>query len=128
MCWPRFQAVLLVVFGGVTDRLIPLYAVGAFLAFTLSQAGMVVHWKRRRERGARLTRSMDLTESAPLLRELRCCGAGGEVHRGRLDYCAAHSGLDDDDVFGPPPLSASRAGNCARQAGQYPRPVPTLSS
>jgi len=39
--------VLLVVFGGVTDRLIPLYAVGAFLAFTLSQAGMVAHWKRK---------------------------------------------------------------------------------
>jgi amino acid permease-like protein len=38
--------VLLVLFDGVTDRLIPLYAVGAFLAFTLSQAGMVVHWKR----------------------------------------------------------------------------------
>jgi len=37
---------LLVVFGGVTDKLIPLYAVGAFLAFTLSQAGMVMHWKR----------------------------------------------------------------------------------
>jgi amino acid transporter len=38
--------VLLIIFRGVTDRLIPLYAVGAFLAFTLSQAGMVVHWKR----------------------------------------------------------------------------------
>jgi amino acid transporter len=38
--------VLLVLFGGVTDRLIPLYAVGAFLAFTLSQLGMVFHWKR----------------------------------------------------------------------------------
>jgi hypothetical protein len=37
---------LLVIFGGVTDRLIPLFAVGAFLAFTLSQAGMVAHWKR----------------------------------------------------------------------------------
>jgi amino acid transporter len=37
---------LLIVFGGVTDRLIPLFAVGAFLAFTLSQAGMVMHWKR----------------------------------------------------------------------------------
>lgn len=40
------SAVLLIVFGGITDRLIPLYAVGAFLAFTLSQAGMVVHWKK----------------------------------------------------------------------------------
>jgi amino acid transporter len=39
-------AVLLIIFRGVTDRLIPLYAIGAFLAFTLSQAGMVVHWKR----------------------------------------------------------------------------------
>ena len=38
---------LLIFFGGVTDRLIPLYAVGAFLAFTLSQAGMVAHWRRR---------------------------------------------------------------------------------
>lgn len=40
-------AVLLILFGGVTDRLIPLYAVGAFMAFTLSQAGMVVHWRRQ---------------------------------------------------------------------------------
>jgi amino acid transporter len=39
---------VLIGFGGVTDRLIPLYAVGAFLAFTLSQAGMVMHWRRRR--------------------------------------------------------------------------------
>jgi amino acid transporter len=39
-------AVLLVVFGGVTDRLIPLFAIGAFLAFTLSQLGMVAHWRR----------------------------------------------------------------------------------
>ncbi len=41
---------LLILFGGVTDRLIPLYAVGAFMAFTLSQAGMVRHWVR--EKGA----------------------------------------------------------------------------
>ncbi len=35
---------LLVAFDGITDRLIPLFAIGAFSAFTLSQAGMVVHW------------------------------------------------------------------------------------
>jgi amino acid transporter len=40
------SSLLLIVFGGVTDRLIPLFAVGAFLAFTLSQIGMVVHWAR----------------------------------------------------------------------------------
>jgi len=39
-------ALLVVVFGGDTHALIPLFAVGAFLAFTLSQAGMVVHWWR----------------------------------------------------------------------------------
>ena len=39
---------LLILFRGVTDRLIPLYAVGAFLAFTLSQSGMVVHWRKHR--------------------------------------------------------------------------------
>ncbi len=38
---------LLILFGGVTDRLIPLFAVGAFLAFTLSQTGMVVHWRKQ---------------------------------------------------------------------------------
>jgi len=41
-----FTALLLIIFEGVTDRLIPLFAIGAFLAFTLSQAGMVMHWKR----------------------------------------------------------------------------------
>ena len=40
-------AALLILFGGVTDRLIPLYAIGAFLAFTLSQSGMVVHWYKK---------------------------------------------------------------------------------
>jgi amino acid transporter len=44
---------LLIAFDGVTDRLIPLYAVGAFLAFTLSQAGMVVHWQREGGRAAK---------------------------------------------------------------------------
>jgi amino acid transporter len=39
---------VLILFGGVTDRLIPLYAVGAFMAFTLSQLGMVSHWRKKR--------------------------------------------------------------------------------
>ena len=42
---------LLICFNGVTDRLIPLFAVGAFLAFTLSQAGMVMHWLKKKESG-----------------------------------------------------------------------------
>jgi len=39
-------ALLLVVFGGDTHALIPLYMIGVFVSFTLSQAGMVVHWRR----------------------------------------------------------------------------------
>ncbi|MGC2137339.1 MAG: APC family permease, partial [Candidatus Sulfotelmatobacter sp.] len=42
---------VLILFGGITDRLIPLYAVGAFMAFTLSQAGMVMHWMKNRGAG-----------------------------------------------------------------------------
>ena len=41
-----FAAVLVIAFGGDTSRLIPLYAVGVFLSFTLSQSGMVIHWRR----------------------------------------------------------------------------------
>ncbi len=42
---------LIVAFGGDTHALIPLFAVGVFLAFTLSQAGMVAHWFRQRGPG-----------------------------------------------------------------------------
>ncbi|WP_342593353.1 APC family permease [Sinorhizobium americanum] len=38
---------LLAAFGGITEKLIPLFAIGAFLTFTVSQAGMVVHWRRQ---------------------------------------------------------------------------------
>jgi amino acid transporter len=49
-----FSSILVIAFGGDTSRLIPLYAVGVFLSFTLSQAGMVRHWlKERREVRAR---------------------------------------------------------------------------
>lgn len=44
---------LVIVFSGRTEALLPLYAVGVFLAFTLSQAGMVMHWWRERGPGWR---------------------------------------------------------------------------
>ena len=46
-----FAALLIVIFGGDTHALIPLYAVGVFISFTLSQAGMVRHWWRERASG-----------------------------------------------------------------------------
>ncbi|HEX3980614.1 MAG TPA: APC family permease, partial [Acidimicrobiales bacterium] len=45
-----FSGVLLVVVDGNTNTLIPLFAIGVFIGFTLSQAGLVVHWRRTRER------------------------------------------------------------------------------
>ncbi len=45
------SAALLLGFGSSVDRLLPLYALGVFAAFTLSQAGMVIHWLRERGRG-----------------------------------------------------------------------------
>jgi hypothetical protein len=44
---------LIVAFGGITNALIPLYAVGVFTSFTLSQAGMVLHHRKERETGWR---------------------------------------------------------------------------
>ena len=45
------SATVLAIFGGETERLIPLYALGVFTSFTLSQFGMVMRWKRRKEEG-----------------------------------------------------------------------------
>lgn len=57
-------AALLIGFGGITDRLIPLFAIGAFLAFTMSQAGMVVHWKRAGGKGARTKLLLNMVGAA----------------------------------------------------------------
>jgi len=48
-----FSGILVAAFGGDTSRLIPLYAVGVFLSFTLSQSGMVRHWLKERAQVAR---------------------------------------------------------------------------
>jgi amino acid transporter len=49
---------LLVVFGGDTHALIPLYMIGVFVSFTLSQAGMVMHWRRVSGAGWRTSASI----------------------------------------------------------------------
>src|SRR5271157_540943 len=48
------SGLILIAFGGVTDNLIPLFAVGAFSAFLFSQVGMVVHWLRKHGRKVRI--------------------------------------------------------------------------
>jgi amino acid transporter len=46
-----FAAILIVAFRGDTQSLLPLYMIGVFVSFTLSQAGMVIHWRRTRQAG-----------------------------------------------------------------------------
>jgi amino acid transporter len=54
-----FAAILLILFGGDTHALIPLYMIGVFVSFTLSQAGMVVHWWRLRGPGWRTSAAVN---------------------------------------------------------------------
>ena len=102
------SAGLLIGFGGITDNLIPLFAVGAFLAFTLSQAGMVVHWRK-----------IGGPQAAPVDRHQRggCILHGGDagnrtgvqVSRWRLGNDSAHSGLAADVCRSARPLRESRS-------------------
>src|SRR5262249_53376021 len=46
-----FAAILIIAFRGDTQSLLPLYMIGVFISFTLSQAGMVIHWRHSREPG-----------------------------------------------------------------------------
>jgi amino acid transporter len=53
-------AVIYAAFGGLTGPLIPLFAIGVFLAFALAQSGMVAHWSRHHERGWRAALATNL--------------------------------------------------------------------
>ncbi len=104
------SGVLLTVFDGITDRLIPLFAVGAFLAFTLSQSGMVAHWWK--SQAARCA-PQDGGEWARRNRHRRY-GSGhgpGQVHGRRLDSGAAGAVAGRPDARGSPPLSENRTRN-----------------
>jgi amino acid transporter len=46
-----FAAILIAAFRGDTQSLLPLYMIGVFISFTLSQAGMVIHWRKTKEPG-----------------------------------------------------------------------------
>src|SRR5438046_4145182 len=50
-----FAAVLILAFRGDTQALLPLYMIGVFVSFTLSQAGMVIHWRKTREPGWKIS-------------------------------------------------------------------------
>ena len=72
-----FSALLAWVFKGDTSRLIPLYAVGVFLSFTLSQAGMVRHWWREGKRQL----GPEVADRAPLeMRDAHAAPRSGEAN------------------------------------------------
>jgi amino acid transporter len=58
------SSVFLILFRGVTDRLIPLFAIGALFAFTMSQIGMVAHWRKRSGGHARRALGLNLVGAA----------------------------------------------------------------
>ena len=97
---------ILIAFGGITDHLIPLFAVGAFLAFTLSQAGMVVHWTRKGRRMAQV--DGDQRGRGGLHRRDARGRAGLEVHRGRLGDVPAGAGAAFPLLRGKEPLPRHR--------------------
>ncbi len=117
-----FTAVILILFGGVTDRLIPLYAIGAFLAFTLSQAGMVVHWmKWRRPQAARMAHVRQWLWGG-VDRHHDDCGVGGEVPCGRLGHCAVGASADRNHADGEAALLQGEAGDGGHDAAERCKP------
>ena len=118
-------ALLVVIYGADSTRLIQLYIVGVFVSFTLSQTGMVRHWNRllRTE-----TRPGQAPPHGPLARDqhlrrlLHRPGPGRrprhQVHPRRLGRPARHGDLLRDDDRDPPALRPRRRGD--RRAG---RPV-----
>ena len=88
-------ALLIVIFGGRTHSLIPLYAVGVFLSFTLSQAGMVRHWQKTRE-GRWRTKAAINGVGAVAYGARPARGDREQVHPRRLDYSRPHPAAGHD--------------------------------
>ena len=86
-----FASILLVVYGGDTHSLIPLYMIGVFVSFTLSQAGMVVHWRRLRGPGWK-TSAADQRLRRPGDRRRPDRRRGHEGARRRVDHPAVDPG------------------------------------
>ena len=114
-------AMLLIIFDGVTDRLIPLYAIGAFLAFTLSQAGHGAALDEGEGRAA--SRHQDVSERAGRGGDGHHAGggAGGEVYVGRVGYGDAGAAADCDDAGDQAALRTGGGGDCGADAAAHRR-------
>ena len=110
---------LLILFGGITDRLIPLYAVGAFLAFTLSQFGMVAHWRKKRgpalaqERVRQRTRRLRHRHHRPRYSRRK-------IRRRRLDHHPFYPDADRDFLRCAAPLSFRQPDHALHRSRWFP--------
>ena len=100
---------LLWAFGGDTQALIPLYSVGVFVCFTVSQSGMVRHWLTQRSAGWRWRMGVNATGAVsdggrPRHRRVR------EVRGGRLPDRHHRPGPGRDDAVHPSPVRALAQG------------------
>ncbi len=112
---------LIVAFGGSVSALIPLYTVGVFLAFTLSQSGMVRRWWRR-GRGGRAGSGVAINGlGAAVNGRCRDRGRRHQVRPRRLARAHPHSGPDRGDALHPPALR--RIGDEAGGAGRRGDPA-----
>ena len=106
------SAGLLIGFGGITDHLIPLFAVGAFLAFTLSQAGMVEHWRRV---GGPHARQVDGDQ-----RRRGGLHGGDAGRRAGLQVPRRRLGHDPADPGAPGPLRRRARATTGRSPARWP--------
>ena len=106
--------VLIIAFGGKTNALIPLYAVGVFLSFTLSQAGMVRHHQKEREKGYKRNIVINAVGSVATLIVLLIVG-DHEVHERRVG-AAGRDPRDRLRVQGDPPPLHDRGRRPARHS------------
>jgi amino acid transporter len=104
-----FSGILVAAFGADENRLIPLYAVGVFLSFTLSQSGMVVHWLRERQRLKRAA------PAAPAHGDAASSGAQATPPSGQTSSSGAASSPDPARGVAVPDLGIAVAGIHASQ-------------
>ena len=91
-----FSGILVTAFGGDTSRLIPLYAVGVFLSFTLSQAGMVRHWLKAGR--ARDTQSRSDGGSKKKAGVAESSAANHATQSSAMSHTTAHNHIDLADA------------------------------
>ena len=102
-CWASIAGAVVILGGGSTHALIPLYAVGVFIDFTIAQSGMVRHWLRTQDTGLAAT-AVDQRRRRGADRRDRDRRDLGEVPRRGVVRAGAHPAPRRDDAVHPAPV------------------------